>query len=576
MTQPMGVADFFAMEAGEYLDRLDTLCATPKAPDGEDFLKSARSLRGAAVMANQQQIAMVATGLENLAKAVREGRKPWDEATRQIAIGAIDGMRLLIRHIREWSGQDDQRARDLTGQLERASGRSTAPARAGAAGPDEGTRAFVAKEGASLAAALDQAATTLRQKPDAKEPVQTILKVMQPLRGLAVVGDLPPLPELLDGIERAVNEVARRPGAVPDAADTLTTATKALARAVREVAGAGAATVGAPELDAFAQALARTLDLDAGVVLIESLYQDGAGPNIVTQGTAPATDADGLQFVSHGEHLKQAAEALSNAGTDAQRSLRALGLAATLRVLNGLGGSPLSDASRAFARAAQHAISGGRALTDTAVLAACLRDAGGVLSDAAMDDPAVLAKRLNAVTAQVTQLQSAAPGSTSVAAPAAPPAAPRPLAPTRPMAAPPRATPVIAPAAAAPTPPPAMAPEPAPAGAPRAGEDDSGTDLGASLLRYERYARELGMGPASLDELLAGPPAVGAAPAAATNGDGAVSIKELVYSGPAALERALSLRGDLRKALAEPDGATRADDLIAEIFDLVQLGLEQH
>src|SRR5690348_6638717 len=146
MTQPMGVADFFAMEAGEYLDRLDTLSATPKAPDGEEFLKGARSLRGAAVMANQQQIAMVATGLENLARAVREGRKPWDEATRQVAIGAIDGIRLLIRHIREWSGLDDQRARDLTGQLERASGRATAPSRAaGGTGPDEGTRAFVAK-----------------------------------------------------------------------------------------------------------------------------------------------------------------------------------------------------------------------------------------------------------------------------------------------------------------------------------------------------------------------------------------------------------------------------------------------
>src|SRR5258708_5417509 len=161
MTQPMGVAEFFAMEAGEDLHRLDTLCASTHAPDGEEFLKGARSLRGAAVMANQQQIAMVATGLENLARAVREGRRPWDEGTRQIAIGAIDGMRLLIRHIREWSGADDQRARDLTGQLERASGRATAPARAGAAGPDDGTRAFVAKEGASLAAALDQAATTL-------------------------------------------------------------------------------------------------------------------------------------------------------------------------------------------------------------------------------------------------------------------------------------------------------------------------------------------------------------------------------------------------------------------------------
>src|SRR5512132_4410493 len=104
MTQPMGMVEFFAMEAGDYLNRLDTLCSTPQPPDAEEFFKATRSLRGSAVMANQQQIAMVSTGLENLARAVREGRRPWDEATRQIAIGAIDGLRLLIRNISKWSG----------------------------------------------------------------------------------------------------------------------------------------------------------------------------------------------------------------------------------------------------------------------------------------------------------------------------------------------------------------------------------------------------------------------------------------------------------------------------------------
>jgi hypothetical protein len=589
----MGVAEFFAMEAGEYLDRLDTLCATPQAPDGEEFLKFSRSLRGSAVMANQQQIAMVATGLENLARAVRDGRRPWDEASRQIAIGAIDGMRLLIRHIREWTGADDQRARDLAGQLERASGRATAPARAGAGGPDDGTRAFVAKEGASLAAALDQAANTLRQRPDAKEPVQVVLKVMQPLRGLAIVGDLPPLPELLDGIERAMGEVARRPGAVPDAADTIAAATKALARAVREVAASGSANAAAPELDTFAQTLARTLDLDPGVVTIESLYVDDAGPHIVTRGKPVVTDADGLQFVSHGEHLKQAGDALSSASTDSQRTLRALGLAATLRTLTGLGGSPLSDASREFARAAQLVVAAGRALTDTAAVVAHLRDAGAALSDAAMEDPAALAGRLGSVTSALNHLRSSPSGATAPApspapkaAPATPPA-PRPIAPTRaiqpPAPAPAPAPPPPAAAAPAPPRPPAPAPAPVAVTPPRVSqpvaEDETGTDLAASLMRFERYQAALGMGPGSVDELLAGPPALPGGAAKATNGggDGVVAIADLVYRGPAALQRALSLRDTLRQALAEPGaGGTRTDDLIAEIYDLVKLGLEHN
>ena len=133
MTTPLRMSEFFVMEASEYLDRLDTLITTPATPDVDEFLRIARALRGSALMANQHPIAMVAAGIENLARAVREKRRPWDAGTRQIAIGAVDGIKVLVRRIPEWNSADDLKARDLAGELERASGRATVPARG--AGP---------------------------------------------------------------------------------------------------------------------------------------------------------------------------------------------------------------------------------------------------------------------------------------------------------------------------------------------------------------------------------------------------------------------------------------------------------
>ncbi len=72
MTQPMGMADFFTMEAGEYLERLDGLVSQTTDPDFHEFHRLARALRGSALMARQQQVATVAGGLESMARAVRE------------------------------------------------------------------------------------------------------------------------------------------------------------------------------------------------------------------------------------------------------------------------------------------------------------------------------------------------------------------------------------------------------------------------------------------------------------------------------------------------------------------------
>ncbi len=532
MSQQPGLTGFFAMEAADYLERLDALVSRGESPNGEEFLRQARALRGSALMANQQGIASAAGGLEQLARAFREGRQPWDPATKQLAVRAVDDLKVLVRKLASWSPAEDAKARRLADELQLAAGGAAgaAPAPAPAPGSDPGTRTFIAQQGATLASAVDRTASALAQNPEKRDVLQATLKVMQPLRGIASLADFPPLPDLLEGLERGIAQLTR--GAQPggDPAAMFRAAAKAIARAAREVATAGEADPNAPEAAEFIRLLGAVLDVKSDVVPIESLYFADAGPHVVQQGTAPArpSQLSNLELVAHGEHLRQAADALERAQSGPQRELRAHALASTFAALATVGAGLFDAAVAAFARAAREALARGMAVADAPRLIEHLREAASVLTAAGREAEPALAQQMNAIA---TGLATGARAAGSSPAPAAP-RAPAPAAP-----------PSVAAAVA----------------------DDDGFGLAASFARYERYVAALGVKPASLDELLAGPPAV--------PGEGIVPIAEICYSGPAAIERAMSLRTQVRAALA----GTKADsahinDLLEEIFDLFQLG----
>src|SRR2546427_6168652 len=128
--KPLGMSDFFALEAGEYLERLDALLQQSETPAADEFVRLARALRGSALMANQQAIAKAAAGVESLARALREGRRPWDAQTKQLAVRAIDDLKISV-------------------------GRP------------------------AIASALDRAAQTLRANPLAHDPLQHVLRALQ-------------------------------------------------------------------------------------------------------------------------------------------------------------------------------------------------------------------------------------------------------------------------------------------------------------------------------------------------------------------------------------------------------------
>jgi len=550
MTQPgapLGMSDFFALEAGEYLDRLDALLQPPAPPAADELVRLARALRGSALMASQQGIARAAMGFEALARGVREGRRPWDAATKQIAVRAVDDLKIFVRKAASWSAADTAKAEALASQLEQLGGRPSAQVRAAEAiGLDAGARAFVAREGAAIASALDRAGRALRANPTAPDPLQHVLKALQPLRGLAALNDLPPLPDLLEGIEQAIGAISRTGGTPPPGvgdtiAELFQMAATSIAHAAREVAERGRPDPESPEFRKFAGLLVHFMDSEPDVVAIETVG------TIVHRGTPPGAgegarpgSLGNLELVSHGEHLRQAADSLERAPSATQRELRAHTLAGTFRALGSAGGGAVAERVAEFAQAAREAVSSGIAVNQPALFAAEVRKAGEILTASGTSDETAIAAALAGVTLAVRQLGSAAPTPAqpppTVVAPPKPPAPPTAAAPSRPAA----------PAAAI--------------GA------ESSSDLVGTWTRYQQMVAA-GVGPASLEELIAGAPGHGPG-ASRANGE-PVDISTLLYKGASARRRAQELREAAKRASGE---TLRA--IIDEVCDLVVLAIE--
>jgi hypothetical protein len=597
MTNPLGAADFFALEAGECLDRLETLVDSGTPPPGEEFLRMARVLRGSALMAGQPQIARAAAGLEALARAHRDHRRTWDAATREHVAQAVEEFRLLVRRAREWNEADTARAARLGRGLETLTGGQTPdvsnrPSQAKRPELHTGVRAFVAREGALIASALDRAARTLRATPADRDPLYNVIRRMQSLRGLAELGDLAPLPEILDGIELAVGDLTRLFAPPPGVDEVMDAAAHALTRISRDVAEHGRPDPEAEEARRFTELLLRAFAVERDVVPIESLYYAGdphplTHPLAQPQFTSPEPLGP-LELVSHGEHLCQSADLIAAAHSATERDLRLYHLLGALRSAAAPSADPVAGALGIFARSAQEALAAGVASRSVQELVSRLREAGDLLrSVVESDDRMLISRRLLDVAHRMDGLRTKAvaaeqavpiesldyePEEEIVPVERLAPDAPSPVPPT-PVAPTPVAPTPAMPTLAAPIPA-ALAPAPA---AP-AETVTPPTGLEASFLTFERLVREGAPTTASLDALLAtaaAPRSAPVAPVVSEVEEPAVAIGTLCYRGHAALERANAVRHQITAELTREPSLESLQPLLQELLDLVPLALAE-
>jgi HPt (histidine-containing phosphotransfer) domain-containing protein len=522
MTLPTGRLQFFALEAEDYIERLAAVAGRATPPDADEFVRLARALRGAALMAGLSAFSQAASGLEQVAKAFRDGRWAWAPPAPARIAAAVDQLRALARQATAWTEADTRAATAVGAELVGALiGEAPAPVAPAPRGGDDlapGVRDFVAREGALVAGSLEHAAQAVELGP-IDQAADLVLRRLQPLRGLAALPALAPLPEFLDAIELTLR-AARDQAPPPGAAATLREVAAAVGHLARDIAGRGRADADAPGPAAAAARLLGTFGSEDDVVDVQSLFADDDGRPIVRVGTPPVADrpADAtIELVGLGDRLRQTAGQLATAPSATSRHLLLFGLLMELR--------PLAREARTerpflapFLGAVTGALGSGAAARDAATFAACLRDGADVVTRAAEYRNAVfLADELAPVTGALRAL-------------AAPPA---------------------------PAPPPAAAPEAEPLPVPietLAPEPDGFERTLSTLAALERAA----------------------APSPQPDPDrDVVPIEALLYRGRPALERADAVRLELSRALAGGSTFDEVQPLVSELIDLVPLALAE-
>jgi chemotaxis protein histidine kinase CheA len=148
------------------------------------------------------------------------------------------------------------------------------------------TPIFIALQASAIAADLQN----FLDSPGSQGLVNDIVNRLRSLRGIAGVADHPPLGEVADAIERTLRELP--PDAVLREADTalLNAAASVFRFASSELRARGRFETTAPEVDRFARAAANTSPAPAAretpVVRVEELFYTDEGPHLIRRGTA--------------------------------------------------------------------------------------------------------------------------------------------------------------------------------------------------------------------------------------------------------------------------------------------------
>jgi chemotaxis protein histidine kinase CheA len=504
----VGLLEFFILEASEHVDRLDGLVASAPStgPDVEAFTRLARGLRGSATMAKVTGVADVAAALERAGRSLHGGAITWSPAVAAEMVAAVDDLKILLRGVRQWGPAEDERARARTASIAAFAPVTRAPAPTPSFAT--GGTSFMGTRAEEIATGVD----ALCAAPEAG--AGELLHRVRTLRGVAAIKDLPPLADVLDGVERAAGRL-EEPSAgaeLSDAARAVLSAGSVVLRGLADAIRRGARVDPAsPEVERFNRAAAALDDAPADgqpVVPVADLFFADGGDGVVARAPTPSstpTQRFGVEVVAHAEHLGRLAAEAQRATGPADRERLERELRRALHVLRDVAESYGEHDVARFAAG----IVGPAAPLEEDALATLARAA------------TVLASPSTPVEDRVRRLRAMMGGSAAAA-----------------------------PAAAAGEP----AGAPGGNGGPRTpASTPTGKELHALLQNSIAGISSLERGP--LDDAAE---------------DDIVPIESLLYRGRSALDRAREIRDRLRRI-----GGTQLPDPLVELFDLLDLAASE-
>lgn len=102
---------YFALEAADYLDQLETHLRASGAPDLDQLLRLCSGVRGSAQMAGADSVTAVAERLEEGVRSVQGNQVVWSEEVRQLSLRTVADLKLLVRASSHWGHLDEDRVR---------------------------------------------------------------------------------------------------------------------------------------------------------------------------------------------------------------------------------------------------------------------------------------------------------------------------------------------------------------------------------------------------------------------------------------------------------------------------------
>lgn len=229
-----GVRAFFRTEATECLDGLEQrLARTTSVHEAGELLRFARTLRGSAQMARDNETMTAARALENALRNIVKGATPWNESTADLIRKTVTELRALALND-EPDEVRDRRVETTVGRwLEPAppaQRRSTPadepmgePASAQPTAQSDGDGnarieffVYAASEVSAILATLDRAIPALKRDPRDREALKQILRRQRALLGAATLDWVPDIAQTLRSIDEVCRLIARHDVDVTD------------------------------------------------------------------------------------------------------------------------------------------------------------------------------------------------------------------------------------------------------------------------------------------------------------------------------------------------------------------------